>query len=64
MFALILKDYNGKIYECKSNSIFKIWYLMGKFISMKYQIRLKDSRVRPTILKNNDSKITKPTIIN
>lgn len=40
MFKLILKDNNGKVYECNSNNIIKIWYLMGKFIMSKYQIKL------------------------
>lgn len=39
MFTLIFKDGTGKIYEVKSSNIFKIWYIMGKYLTAKYQLK-------------------------
>ena len=40
MYTLIFKDNNGKLYEVTARNIFTVWYNMGKYISMKYQIKI------------------------
>ena len=40
MYTLIFKDNDRKEYKVTAANIFTVWYAMGKYISMKYQIRI------------------------
>ena len=51
MYTLIFKDNNGKLYEVTARSIFTVWYNMGKYISMKYQIKISHEIIRGMVNK-------------
>ena len=40
MYTLIFKDNDRKEYKVTAANIFTVWYAMGKYISMKYQVRI------------------------
>jgi len=49
MYTLIFKDNNGKMYEVTARNIFTMWYNMGKYISMKYQIKISQEIMRKSV---------------
>ena len=46
MYTLIFRDNNHKDYEVTARNIFTVWYNMGKYISMKYQIKITQEIMR------------------
>ena len=40
MYTLIFKDNDRKEYKVTAANIFTVWYAMGKYISIKYQVRI------------------------
>lgn len=46
MYTLIFKDSNQKDYEVAARNIFTVWYAMGKYISMKYQVKIAHEIIR------------------
>ena len=55
MYTLIFKDNNGKLYEVTARNIFTVWYNMGKYISMKYQIKISQEILRSMVTKGCDT---------
>ena len=55
MYTLIFKDNNGKLYEVTARNIFTVWYNMGKYISMKYQIKISQELIRRTVKTGGDT---------
>ncbi len=51
MYTLIFKDNNDRQYKVTAGNIFTVWYNMGKYISMKYQIKISQELIR-NMVKN------------
>ncbi len=51
MYTLIFKDNNNRQYEVTARNLLTMWFTMGKYISMKYQIKISQEIIRRTVNK-------------
>lgn len=53
MYTLIFKDNNQREYKVTAKNIFTVWYQMGKYISMKYQVKIAQEILRTKTFKKS-----------